>query len=153
MADTQWQTREDAKEKDRTERRNCGRLSEFETFDSLQPCEVFEGHRYWFSGLQRNCSKCKPQPLDCIITFEVAKLAWCTPSPQRLRKMDEDELKRHGKGCAWLCQPEQNHGRAPRETFVLQLAEARAEWRRRRARERGVLRRRLFPMTSRLKVQ
>ncbi len=49
----------------------------------------------------------------------------------RLRKMDDDELKRHGKGCAWLCEPEQNHGRPPRETFVLQLAEARAEWRRR----------------------
>jgi hypothetical protein len=45
--------------------------------------------------------------------------------------MDDDELKRHGKGCAWLCEPEQNHGRPPRETFVLQLAEARAEWRRR----------------------
>ena len=86
-------------------------MSDFETCDSLQPCEVCEGRRYWFSGLQWNCCKCKPQPLDCMITFEVGKLAWCTPSPPeppldleqhraRLRKMDDYQLRRHGEGCA-----------------------------------------------------
>jgi hypothetical protein len=50
----------------------------------------------------------------------------------RLRKMDEEELKRHGEAAAFLCTPDANHGKTPRETFVIQLEEARAEWRRRR---------------------
>ena len=39
----------------------------------------------------------------------------------RLRKMDDAELKQHGKGCAFLCSPEQNFGKPPLETFVIQL--------------------------------
>jgi len=62
-------------------------MSDFETCDSLQPCEVCEGRRYWFSGLQWNCCKCKPPPLDCMITFDVGKLAWCTPSPLNRRSI------------------------------------------------------------------
>jgi len=47
--------------------------------------------------------------------------------------MDDEALRRQGKAAAFLCRPEANHGRAPRETFVLQLVECRAEWKRRRA--------------------
>ena len=50
----------------------------------------------------------------------------------RLRAMDDEALRRQGKAAAFLCRPEANHGRAPRETFVLQLVECRAEWKRRR---------------------
>jgi len=35
--------------------------------------------------------------------------------------MDDAELKQHGKGCAFLCSPEQNFGKPPLETFVIQL--------------------------------
>ena len=47
----------------------------------------------------------------------------------RRQKMDDDELKRYGKTAASLHQA--NPGRPPRETFAVQLPEARAECRRR----------------------
>jgi hypothetical protein len=55
----------------------------------------------------------------------------------RLRKMDDEALKRHGEAAAFLCAPAANHGKPPRETFVIQLEEARAEWKRRREGKAG----------------
>jgi hypothetical protein len=49
----------------------------------------------------------------------------------RLRAMDDRMLKQWGKSAARMCSPAVNLGAAPRPEFVLQLEEARAEWRRR----------------------
>jgi hypothetical protein len=46
--------------------------------------------------------------------------------------MDDEALKRYGEAGAFLCTPEANHGKPPRETFVIQLRLCREEWRRRR---------------------
>jgi hypothetical protein len=52
----------------------------------------------------------------------------------RLRQMDDKALESFGKAAAFLCRPEQcRHGK-PRDVFVIQLQEARAEWRRRHGR-------------------
>jgi hypothetical protein len=45
--------------------------------------------------------------------------------------MSDAELLRYGRAAASLCRPEGNFGRPPRQVFVDQLNEARAEWRRR----------------------
>jgi hypothetical protein len=50
----------------------------------------------------------------------------------RLRKMTDAELIRFGKAGRFMCRPGRN-GEPPRECFVIQLEEARAEWRRRKA--------------------
>jgi hypothetical protein len=49
----------------------------------------------------------------------------------RLRKMTEAELIRFGKAARFMCRSARN-GETPRECFVVQLEEARAEWRRRK---------------------
>jgi len=49
----------------------------------------------------------------------------------RVRKMTDNELRRFGRAAQNLCSPEANRGKPPREEFVLQLEEARAEWKRR----------------------
>jgi hypothetical protein len=49
----------------------------------------------------------------------------------RLRKMSDADLLRFGRAAASLCRPEQQFGHPPRQVFVDQLQEARAEWRRR----------------------
>jgi hypothetical protein len=49
----------------------------------------------------------------------------------RLRKMSDADLIRFGRAAAGMCSPEANFGRPPRQVFVEQLEEARAEWRRR----------------------
>jgi hypothetical protein len=50
---------------------------------------------------------------------------------ERLQRMPDDELIRFGKACRALLTPQANLGRPPREVFVVQLQEARKEWRRR----------------------
>jgi hypothetical protein len=50
---------------------------------------------------------------------------------KRLERMSDDELTRFGKACRELLTPQANLGRPPREVFVIQLQEARKEWRRR----------------------
>ena len=50
----------------------------------------------------------------------------------RLRKMTDAELLRFGKDNRYMCSSYTNMGKAPLEAFVIQLHEARAEWRRRR---------------------
>ena len=49
----------------------------------------------------------------------------------RLRKMTDNELRRFGRAARNMCPPEANRGYMPREEFVIQLEEARAEWKRR----------------------
>ena len=49
----------------------------------------------------------------------------------RLRVMDDRMLRVWGAAAARLCRPESNLGAPPRQVFVVQLQEARAEWRRR----------------------
>lgn len=50
----------------------------------------------------------------------------------RLKGMDIDALRRFGQASAYMCSEEANLGKEPREVFVFQLKEARAEWKRRR---------------------
>jgi hypothetical protein len=45
-------------------------------------------------------------------------------------------LKRFGRSAVYMCSPKANTGKPPRDAFVIQLREARAEWRR-RLRERS----------------
>ena len=49
----------------------------------------------------------------------------------RLRKMNDNELLRFGQATKYMCSPESNLGHSPRESFVIQLEEARKEWKRR----------------------
>jgi hypothetical protein len=51
----------------------------------------------------------------------------------RLRKMTDAELIAFGKAARNMCSPAANLGQPPREPFMIQLREARAEWKRRRA--------------------
>jgi hypothetical protein len=50
---------------------------------------------------------------------------------ERLRKMNDSDLLRFGNAAKFMCSPGANFNRAPRESFVIQLNEARAEWERR----------------------
>ena len=50
---------------------------------------------------------------------------------QRLRKMNDAELLRFGQAARYMCSPEANLGHPPRASFVVQLREAREEWKRR----------------------
>jgi hypothetical protein len=50
----------------------------------------------------------------------------------RLRKMSDAELLKFGRAARYMCSPKANMGKPPLEAFVVQLAEARAEWRRRK---------------------
>ena len=50
----------------------------------------------------------------------------------RLRKMTDEELVRFGKAARFICRD-----KSPRQAFVVQLEEARAEWRRRRSENSG----------------
>ena len=49
----------------------------------------------------------------------------------RLRKMSDKELREFGKAARYMISPTANMGKPPLPAFVLQLEEARAEWRRR----------------------
>jgi hypothetical protein len=55
---------------------------------------------------------------------------------QRLRRLSDDELIQFEKLAALLT-PQANLGRPPREVFVIQLQEARKEWRRRHPKHGG----------------
>jgi hypothetical protein len=52
----------------------------------------------------------------------------------RLRKMSDEELREFGKAARYMVSPGANMGKPPLPTFVLQLQEARAEWRKRHPR-------------------
>jgi len=51
---------------------------------------------------------------------------------ERFQRMTDDQLLAFGKAARYMCTPKANLGRLPREPFVIQLREARAEWQRRR---------------------
>ncbi len=53
---------------------------------------------------------------------------------ERLAKMSEKRLVECGQACRPMCSPEANHRKVSAETYVVQLKEARAEWRRRHPR-------------------
>ena len=54
---------------------------------------------------------------------------------EALRKMLQDMptpiLKKFGEAAAYMASPKANQGEPPRQVFVIQLREARAEWKRR----------------------
>jgi hypothetical protein len=49
----------------------------------------------------------------------------------RIQKMTDEELLRYGVVAQYLCSPERNDSQPPRDALLMQLREARAEWRRR----------------------
>jgi hypothetical protein len=53
----------------------------------------------------------------------------------RLRKMSDKELREFGEAAKYMISPKANMGKPPLPAFVLQLEEARAEWRRRHSKE------------------
>ena len=63
---------------------------------------------------------------DTAATFDFDQLQ------SRLQSMDDAALKRFGQAAAYMASPGATaDGSPPREIFGLQLAEARAEWKRR----------------------
>jgi len=46
-----------------------------------------------------------------------------------LQRMSDAELLHFGKASRYMCSAKANRGKPPREVFVIQLEEARAEWR------------------------
>jgi len=48
-----------------------------------------------------------------------------------VQKMTDAQLLAFGKAARYMCSPKANMGKPPRDVFVIQLNEARAEWRRR----------------------
>jgi hypothetical protein len=49
----------------------------------------------------------------------------------RLQKMNDAELLRYGQAAKSMCSPDAYFVQAPRQVFVVQLEEARREWKRR----------------------
>jgi hypothetical protein len=58
-----------------------------------------------------------------LATFDIDALR------TRLRKMSDEELRQFGKAARYIVSPRANMGNPPLPAFVLQLEEARAEWR------------------------
>jgi hypothetical protein len=52
---------------------------------------------------------------------------------ERLRKMSDVELRKFGQAAQHMASPKANPGQPPREVFVIQLEEARKEWKRRKS--------------------
>lgn len=50
---------------------------------------------------------------------------------QRLTTMTDAALRKFGETSKFMCSPGANLGKPPREVFLIQLNEAREEWRRR----------------------
>jgi hypothetical protein len=67
----------------------------------------------------------QPSPSIGFAEFDVEALR------VRLQKMSDEELVKFGKAAWFMCSPGANLGQPPRKVFVIQLNEARAEWRRR----------------------
>ena len=62
--------------------------------------------------------------------FDIEKLR------ERLRKMSDKELREFGTAARHMVSPKANMGKPPLPAFVVQLEEARAEWRRRHSHEK-----------------
>ena len=50
---------------------------------------------------------------------------------ERLRKMPDDKLREFGAAARYMCSPKAMMGKPPLPVYVVQLKEARAEWKRR----------------------
>jgi hypothetical protein len=61
-----------------------------------------------------------------VVDFDVEGLR------KRLAVMPVEILRKFGQAAAYLVSPKANQGHPPREEFVLQLEEARLEWKRRK---------------------
>ncbi len=48
---------------------------------------------------------------------------------KRLREMSDEKLLQFGRDAKYMCSPYANLGQPPREVFVIQLKEAKLEWR------------------------
>jgi hypothetical protein len=57
----------------------------------------------------------------------------------RLRKMNDQELRRFGLAARFMCSPGANLGKPPRQVFVIQLEEARAEQERRNSEKKRTI--------------
>jgi hypothetical protein len=55
---------------------------------------------------------------------------------KRLREMFDEKLLQSGRDAEYMCSPYANLGQPPREVFVIQLREAKLEWRRRHVADR-----------------
>ena len=55
----------------------------------------------------------------------------------RLRKMSDRALLEFGEAARYMCSKEANGNNPPRKAFLVQLAEARAEWKRRQEKVKG----------------
>ena len=51
---------------------------------------------------------------------------------ERLRKMTDQQLRQFGDAAKFMCSKRANGNQPPRKAFLVQLGEARAEWRRRK---------------------
>jgi hypothetical protein len=58
---------------------------------------------------------------------------------ERIRNMTDKQLLEHGRACRYMCTPEANLGKPPRDGSVIHLKEARAEWRKRYPKPAGKL--------------
>ena len=52
---------------------------------------------------------------------------------ERLRKMSDPELRKFGQAAQHMVSPKAHLGQPPPEVFVIQLDEARKEWKRRKS--------------------
>jgi hypothetical protein len=52
---------------------------------------------------------------------------------KRLVKMNDAELLRFGNAAKFMCSPGANFNHPPRESFTMQLKQAREEWERRKS--------------------
>lgn len=66
----------------------------------------------------------------------------------RLRNMTDAELLAFGKSARNMCSRGANLGKPPREPFVIQLREAREEWKRRNGSANGSINRLRGPESS-----
>jgi hypothetical protein len=47
---------------------------------------------------------------------------------ERLRKMTDAQLRRFSEAARHMCSPKANDGNPPRQVFMIELEEVRAEW-------------------------
>ena len=59
--------------------------------------------------------------------------------PERLKKMTSAELRSFGRHAAYMCSPKTNTAQNPRQSFEIQLEEARNEWKRRTVAKKRVV--------------
>jgi hypothetical protein len=48
-----------------------------------------------------------------------------------IRKLSDEDLLRYGRAARYMTTPEATRGKPPRQVFLVQLEECRAEWKRR----------------------